>query len=458
MIVIIAFIGSSILTLALVVIWFGRQATTNQPVAHLVGVARRGERMIVQGDHFAPGSKVIITIDAPLSSQGQAALANAASISAPLFFSAATTGGSTTEKLTQSVDSSGSFIVSFLINPLWASGTEHNVYVYNQSGSLITILPFSLSSESTQIGLLGCIGDASPIMLGPIVEGSTQPVSKTISLCRQGTGPLDWTANWNKGQKWLKVEPSGHIAGAQPGQLMIQGMPGGLQPGSYTTSVVFSSTKSQATVSRTVILQIMRKIVPVTTPPTSPLPPPTVPCLSASPSAISFDALEQQSNTLYNTIAVTNCGDSGTLTATAHSDGGWLGVGSSGGTLVGGGIRNVQITASGPALKPGTYTGHITFQLGSSSVDLAVQFTVHQTTIVRSCLNVDTSSLVFNGSLGATPPPSQYVKLENCGSDGHLSMSQNTNDGANWLAATSPLTTLKRAPSSASLSACRARV
>jgi len=437
-IVIIAFIGSSILTLALVIVWFGRQATVNQPVAHLVGVARRGERMIVQGDHFAPGSKVIITIDAPLSSQGQAALANSASISAPLFFPATTKSVGSTEKLTQNVDSSGTFTVSFLVNPLWASGSEHNVYVYNQGGTLITILPFSLSSESTQIGLLGCIGDASPIMLGPVVEGSKQPVSKTISLCRQGTGPLDWTANWNKGQKWLKVEPSGHITGAQPGQLTIQGLPGGLQPGSYTTSVAFSSTKSQATVSRTVILQIVQKIAPVTTQPTSPLPPPAVPCLAASPNVLSFDAQEQQSNTLYNTIAVTNCGDSGTLTATAHSDGGWLGVGSTGGTLVGGGIRNVQITASGPSLKPGTYTGHVTFQLGASSVDLAVQFTVHPSTADRLCLNVDTSSLVFNGFLGASPPPSQYVTAKNCGSNGHLSVSQNTNDGANWLSSNVP--------------------
>jgi hypothetical protein len=441
MVVIIAFICSSILTMVLVGIWLGRQVTAGPPVAHLIGVARHGQRMIVQGDHFSPGSKVIITIDAPLTPQGRASLANSTNLAVPFLSSAAAAGtGSTgtTAKLTQSVDSGGSFTISFLVNPLWSAGSQHNVYVYDQGGDLINILPFSLPSESTQIGLLGCVGDGSPIMLGPVVAGTTQPISKTISLCRQGTGPLDWTANWNKGQKWLQVASSGHIAGTQPGQLKLQGLPAGLQPGSYTTDVVFSSKASLATVSRTVILQVVKTIAPTSTSSTTQPQSPAQSCLTTSTGALSFDALEQQSNTLYNTFTVSNCGDSGTLTATAQSDGNWLSVGSSGGTLAGGDIRDVQISASGPALNAGTYNGQITFNLGTSSTVLPVQFTVHPLNTVASCLNVDTSSLVFNGSLGQTPPPAQYITLKNCGSAGHLSIAENTSDGASWLGGNAP--------------------
>jgi|GEM_PF-3106773 len=440
MVVIIAFICSSVLTMVLVGIWLDRQVTASPAVAHLIGVARHGQRMIVQGDHFSPGSKVIITIDAPLTPQGRASLANSASLAVPSLSSATAAGTGTTAKLTQSVDSSGSFTISFLVNPLWSAGSQHNVYVYDQGGDLINILPFSLPSESTQVGLLGCVGDDAPIMLGPVVAGSTQSISKTISLCRQGTGPLDWTANWNKGQKWLQVASSGHIAGTQPGQLKLQGLPTGLQPGSYTTNVVFSSKESLATVSRTVILQVVKTVSPTTIPssPTQPQLPtqpqsPAQPCLTTSSGGLSFDALEQQGNTLYNTVAVSNCGDSGTLTATAQSDGNWLSVGSSGGTLAGGDIRDVQISASGPTLTAGTYNGQITFNLGTSSTVLPVQFIVHPLNTVTSCLNVDTSSLVFNGSLGQVPPSAQYITLKNCGSDGHLSIAENTSDGASWL-------------------------
>src|SRR6266487_1946669 len=444
-----AFVCVSIIAAILMILWVNKPSNTISPIAQLVGLPRHGQIMMVEGGRFPANEVVTISIDGPLSSvaRGHAGqnLSDSISMGAPQFSSSSASSPGASQQLRQTVDSYGNFVESFVVNPLWPAGSTHTVYLYDQNGKLVTRLNFTVMTESTQRGLLGCVNDIFPVVLGPVVEGSTQPVTKTVSLCRQGSGPVDWVANWDKRLKWLQVNSGGQIQGTQPGQLTFTGRATGLQPGSYTTTVVFSSKESQATVERDVILQVMSNASNVTTLPTptngaTQAPHSVVSCLNAAPHTLSFNAVEQQNNTLYNNVAVSNCGDAGAWSASIQADGGrtWLGLSSASGTLPGGKIRELLVTASGSTLKPGTYTGHITFHLGISSSVLTVLFTVHPKQQTISCLNLDKQSLVFNGVAGQGAPPPQYVTLTNCGSNGHLSVSQSTNDGANWLGSNVP--------------------
>src|SRR6266496_3916519 len=444
-----AFVCVSIIAAILMILWVNKPSNTISPIAQLVGLPRHGQIMMVEGGRFPANEVVTISIDGPLSSvaRGHAGqnLSDSISMGAPQFSSSSASSPGASQQLRQTVDSYGNFVESFVVNPLWPAGSTHTVYLYDQNGKLVTRLNFTVMTESTQRGLLGCVNDIFPVVLGPVVEGSTQPVTKAVSLCRQGSGPVDWVANWDKNVKWLQVDSGGQIQKTQPGQLTLTGRATSLQPGSYTTTVVFSSKESQATVERDVILQVMSNASNVTT-----LPTPTngatqaqhsvISCLNAAPHTLSFNAVEQQNNTLYNNVAVSNCGDTGAWSASIQADGGrtWLGLSSASGTLPGGKIRELLVTASGSTLKPGTYTGHITFHLGISSSVLTVLFTVHPKQQTISCLNLDKQSLVFNGVAGQGAPPPQYVTLTNCGSNGHLSVSQSTNDGANWLGSNVP--------------------
>ncbi|TMC81691.1 MAG: hypothetical protein E6J10_11410, partial [Chloroflexi bacterium] len=162
--------------------------------------------------------------------------------------------------------------------------------------------------------------------------------------------------------------------------------------------------------------------------------PAKIECVSATPLSLYFTNLAKQNNTLLQRVTLNNCGDSGTWSASAFADSGkqWLGIDSSRGTLQSGGLQDIIIAASSANLQPGTYTGHVTFSIGSSNIEVQVTFTVRPPK-APPCIYVNTQSLIFIGYTGQSDPSSQQVTLVNCGVTGHWATSIVTDDGANWL-------------------------
>jgi hypothetical protein len=104
-------------------------------------------------------------------------------------------------------------------------------------------------------------------------------------------------------------------------------------------------------------------------------------CVSAMPTSLSFTGEAGVSDPSSQTVSVTNCGTlAATWTATVNtsSGGNWLSVDTSGGTLKGKSAQNVTVSASvvKTKLSAGTYTGQITFAIGSTQSVVNVTLTV----------------------------------------------------------------------------------
>ncbi len=299
--------------------------------------------------------------------------------------------------------------------------------MYRQDGTFIQLPPFTVYIPSVRTGLIGCLNEAAPITLGPISEDSTQPVSKTITLCTEGSGSVNWTATWD--QKWLQLPSSGQIQAPQQGNLTLTGSAKGLAPGSYTTTVVFSSRQSLTSVPLSVVLVVVKAGTSQTPTQTK-----GVECVSASPQSISFVNVADAAAVLSKSVTVNNCGDAGAWSASVSTSNGkqWLGISPSGNKLQSGGLQEVVITISSANLSPGKYTGQVTFQIGSSSANVQVTFTVWPPQ-PPPCISASPQSLTFVSIAGQSTPLSKAIKLINCGAAGQWSLSAVTDDGKDWV-------------------------
>ncbi len=411
-----------------IIAWFPKSTPLSSPIAELIGVPILGKAVILHGGDFAPGETVTYTVDVKLgaSTQGNTLVGSSNSMNVSALLSASQSGQSAALQH-KTADGDGTFNATIFIDPNWGAGSIHTVYVYNHDGKLIRSLPFTVVVPVAQTGLVGCVNGADRIILGPISEGSTHPVSKTITLCTRGSGPVNWTARSD--QRWLHLNQSGQIMAPQNGQVIFSASANGLKPGAYTTSVIFSSRQSNVKVSLNVTFVVLQKAASGQTSLSA------IACVSATPQLLSFVDTAKQSNTLLQRVTISNCGDSGTWSASASTGNGgqWLGIDSSGGTLPSGGLQDVIIAVSSANLQPGTYTGHINFSIGSSNIAVQVTFTVRSAQTAPPCIRANTQSLIFVGSAGQSNPSPQQVGLINCGATGHWATSIVTDDGTNWL-------------------------
>jgi hypothetical protein len=199
-----------------------------------------------------------------------------------------------------------------------------------------------------------------------------------------------------------------------------------LAAGHYSTTINFSSNGGSAPV-------VVRLIVAMQTH-----------CFDVAPQSLSFTGAAYQSDPPPQQVTVKNCGTAtGTWSASPSTNDGanWLNISSNGGPLDSGAKQNITVTASNLAAKlPNrTYTGQVTFMMGSSSISVQVILTVHSV-----CIKTDLSSISFPltpgpgyaDSLSVMSPlhNSSFVRLTNCGDTaGDWSGSTATTDGKGWL-------------------------
>jgi hypothetical protein len=103
-------------------------------------------------------------------------------------------------------------------------------------------------------------------------------------------------------------------------------------------------------------------------------------CVSGNTNTLNYSGVANTSDPGTQTVTITNCGLTSPWSASIQTNNGgnWLVTNATGGTLNNKSSSNVVITASNlkAQLAAGTYTGSVTFKIGTSS------FTVHVTLVV----------------------------------------------------------------------------
>lgn len=397
-----------------------------------------GSNLVLYGNHFLPGSSISLTLDhsTPVYVTNQNHRNVAASTSrissmqdTARVLSEVQAGLLLAGSSTIKASGDGAFNLTITIDPAWSLGqhiiTAEEVLTHRSASLLFTIVsgvtsptpsptgtgtktPNPTPSKTKTPGIipsptpsptattppattptaqpgLSCINPAS-VSLGPVSENYAEAVSASVQLCAGGNGVVQWTANWDESQAtWLALSTtSGQINAPGQAQLSVSANAAQLEPGNYSVTITFSSTSSSTTQELNVSFQVQAG------------------CLKISPSSLSFTGVASTSDPASRSISLTNCGAVGTWTANdATSDGAnWLSVNRTSDTLANGGSEKVTISASNlnAQLAAGTYTGSVTFTIGSSS------FVVQVTLTVQSPPTISANPTSLTGSIDCPSP------------------------------------------------------
>lgn len=355
------------------------------------GSVPAGGTLHLHGSHFIPGSNITLMLDGSIP----------LSVSAPSFFASHASLPTTGEVWTLAAQQNnvlraggdGSFDVTIQVGTNWKPG-QHTIratenisprsaeltFTVLASGTTPTPMPTatatatatvtpttSPSPTATATGVttgLSCINPTT-LALGPVSEGYNQAVSSVVTLCTDGSGTVNWTASWDQNAApWLKLDhTSGQIQAPAQQQVTVSASASGLKAGNYSATVTFTDSQSSTSETLTVNFTVQTG------------------CVSAMPTSLSFTGEAGVSDPSSQTVSVTNCSAlaaTWTATVSTGSGGNWLSLDTSGGTLKGKSAQNVTVRASvvKTKLSAGTYTGQITFAIGSMQSVVNVTLTV----------------------------------------------------------------------------------
>ena len=371
-----------------------------------------GGTLALHGSHFLPGSSITLTLDnttpifvaaRPADRHMARSTTGALSLTAARILQPAASNAI-------NADGNGTFTINIPVDPGWSIG-QHSIQASEAITHRGAQLTFAIVSGGTTptptstatatpsptlsptasaspigTGALSCVNPSS-ITLGPVSANYTQAVSQTVTLCTTGTGSVNWTATWDRGQSsWLAFD---HSAGtiAAPGQATITVFANAthMTAGSYSALVTFSSQSSTVTETLNVNFTVQAD------------------CITTSPNALKFNAMLHVSEAPAQTVSLTNCGAVGNWSSSVKTNDGasWLSATPTSGTLNGNTSLTVTISAStlNSTLVAGVYSGTVRFALGSNTFTVNVTFNVQDGPI----LSVSVSRLVGNN------PPCQYL-------------------------------------------------
>ncbi len=299
-----------------------------------------------------------------------------------------------------------------------------------EAGSYSATVTFSDQNSPTKISLrvmfivrsaqaTECLKTSTSSLSFTATQGKANPSPQSVKLSNCGD-PGSWSAttNTDDGANWLDVRPvSGQLEGKSSSDILIAVSSSRLGQGNYAGQVTFKIGAGMAVVNVLLTIQPSQQ---------------NPPCVSVAPQSLTFSAALGQGKPDSQVATVGNCGPAGSWSATASTtDGGnWLNTKPATGNLATNATQNVLITVSSADLREGTYTGLLTFKIGSSMATVSVVFFIFQPQ-QSPCLSVDTPSLPFTGVQGQRDQILQMVTLTNCGLSGFWSAS--TANGSGWL-------------------------
>jgi hypothetical protein len=397
------FIIAAILVPVLIILSFlGLGLTLFAPSLSLSGSTTvvQGGTFTLHGSHFIPGSSVTLTLDDTIPLYfARRSLPVQSAYSANAAMQILTMDTRLAQQLafsnnTVSVGGDGTFGVTITANPDWPIG-KHTIKASESPTHRSTSIDFTIymagtTPTSTTIGTasptpsltaspsptttltptasatlpgLSCVNPAS-LSLGPVSQGYNQPVSAQVTLCTAGVGTVNWTANWDQNAApWLNLDhTSGQISAPGQAQVNVSALASNLAPGSYSATLAFTSQPDNTTKSLQISFTVQGG------------------CASGNPNTLNDSGVANVSDPAAQTVNITNCGPAGTWSAAIQTNNGgnWLFASPTTSTLNAGSSSNVTITATNlkAQLGAGTYTGNVTFKIGTGI------FTVHITLTV----------------------------------------------------------------------------
>ena len=260
----------------------------------------------------------------------------------------------------------------------------------NRGQSTTTMTHTSPGQNTKSASSTTTLSSISPnaITLGPTQENSNQTVSSQATLSTSGTGAVSWNASWDQAQApWLQLEQSsGDIQAPRSQTITLQAQSSGLKAGNYATSVTFTASPGQKTLSLLVNLVVQSD------------------CTNVGPISLNFTGIAGVSDPQPQVISPLNCIHSGNWSSTTTtSDGGhWLSISPTNGTLNAGNTQIVTISVSNrnANLLVGIYQGTIIFSTALTQVTVNITLTVQdpssRLTISPDVLNVRSNCLHTN--------------------------------------------------------------
>ena len=269
-----------------------------------------------------------------------------------------------------------------------------------------------------------CALQVSPGMISfTAVDLQPAPAAKIISLNdTQGcSANLQWNATTTGSASWLSL---GATSGTTPSYPTVGVASAGLQPGTYTAGIVFSTAAGTQTLPVTLFIGQ-----------------PTTPLIATTPASMAFTGVVGQPNPAGQSMTIANSAG-GVLAwqavASTTSGGSWLSVSSGSGTLAAN--QSVPITIQPnllASLTPNTYTGMVTISGVDGSGNPAnggPQVIPVSFTVLPACTIAGTpAALTFAGVIGQANPATQNVTLSASGTCIHTLNWTATIRGASWL-------------------------
>ncbi|WP_141727709.1 BACON domain-containing protein [Thermogemmatispora onikobensis] len=359
-----------------------------------------GGLLHLHGSHFLPGSTVTLTLDhhLPLHFSSRAAPQQRPQqgvVSAELF-DAATLVWQALEGNSLQTRGDGTFDATLTIDPAWPLG-QHSIQAQetltSRSASLtFTIVrtsptPSTTSSPTPTVevsptssptatatataapttpppsGGLSCV-NPSAVTFGPLSAGYSTPVEQNITLCAAGSGAVGWRASWDNQQApWLSMSAtSGLLAAPGEEQISLSASTSTLAAGRYSTEISFSDDAGHPALLLQVTLIVVK------------------PCLSASPTSLSFTAVASTSDPAPQTLTIQSCSglESWSATLQLETKQVWLHLSSNSGTLNANRSTSVTVSVSSlqTRLAAGSYQGQILLSSGQSQLTIPVTLTV----------------------------------------------------------------------------------
>lgn len=466
----------------------GSTATTtplNAPQAALAssGNPSPGGTITLHGQHFPPHGSVIFKLDgAPIASSAQPS-----ALSYSLMHSVAKIDNDGSHAQRGLADAGGTTIVkddgtfdkTLLIPATWEPGSRHMIEasVQNSSSTAVAQLDLGIVPPTATPGATPTLPGTTPTPMPGVtptptpapgvtptpkptpvpgvtptptpapayclssstssltftgVEGQSDPAAtQTVTISDCGDAG-NWSASiaTSDGANWLSASPgSGSLTlnGSQGVVVTASNLSASLVAGTYNGQIIFMLGTSSKSV--TVTLTVTQSS-----------------CLRTSTGKLTFTTV-YGSDPAAQALTLSNCGSGSSWSGSVATSigGNWLSINPTSGTLKSGLRQSIAVTATSftaasgarptdqPAsgcacLAPGTYTGTITFSLGTKSVNVAVTFIVQN----APCISANQSSISLTYYIGNNAATS-YVTLTDCGDAGTLSATASTSDGAYWL-------------------------
>ncbi|MBK9169821.1 MAG: hypothetical protein IPM24_20505 [Bryobacterales bacterium] len=317
------------------------------------------------------------------------------------WLSAATTGNTTPATLTVSVNTAGLQPGAYqgrvrVIAPGAANTPQDLNVAFTVSQNALLVLSPQTVVFTTQVG-------------------GTQPAPQTVAVTSTGN-PLPFTvaSTTSNNGDWLLIGPTG---GTTPRNLNIIANPAGLAVGVYTGTVTVSAdgvpnSPQQVQVRLEVTSGASLEVAPATLSFTrisgGPAPPAQTLTVSSSSSALNY-----------------------TVSAAASTGGGWLSATPQSGSTTG----QVQVTAGGADLAPGTYNGTVTItSAGAANSPRVIPVTL--TVTPPQVISVTPNLLTFSAQAGGAAPAAQPLTVTTSAGPADFTVATSTATGGPWLAAT----------------------